>query len=246
MTADRLYHDPALVRFYDLENGWGDDLDHCRAMAAGAGSLLDLGCGTGVFAASLGGPCEVVGVDPARAMLAVARNRPGGDRVTWVEADARSLRLERRFDLVVLTGHAFQVFLSDADQRAVLATIAAHLRPRGRFIFDTRNPLLEEWRAWTPEASRRRFEDPDLGTIEAWNDVAHDSQTGIVTYETHYLALAGGGRWSASSHIRFTPRETLERRLDAAGLVADHWLGDWRGASWAASAPEIIAVGRLR
>jgi SAM-dependent methyltransferase len=80
----------------------------------------------------------VFGVDPAAAMLDIARRRPGGDKVAWVHADAQSVRLGRRFDLVLLTGHAFQVFLTGEDQKAVFSTIAAHLAPEGRFIFVAR------------------------------------------------------------------------------------------------------------
>ena len=120
--------------------------------------VLDLGCGTGLLAAALGEGGEVFGVDPAAAMLDVARRRAGGQRVTWVEADARTVRLGRRFDLIVMTGHAFQVLLTDDDQRAVCETIAAHLVPGGTFIFDSRNPAAEEWREWTPAASRRAFD----------------------------------------------------------------------------------------
>lgn len=245
-ASDRLYHDPALVRFYDLDNGWGADLDFCLGLAGNARSVLDLGCGTGRFAARLAGSREVAGVDPAAAMLDVARRRPGGDRVAWIEADARTVRLGRRFDLVVLTGHAFQVFLTEADRRAALATIAAHLAPGGRFVFDVRNPLAEEWRQWTPDLSRRLLDDPDLGRVEAWNDVSHDARTGIVTYETRYRALAGGGRWAATSRIGFTGRETLARLMDEAGLVVERWMGDWRGAPFEPASPEIIALGRLQ
>src|SRR3546814_10383004 len=103
-----------------LENGCGADFDFCRRLAAEAKSVLDLGCGTGELAVALSEGCDVVGVDPAPAMIEVARRRPGGDRVTWIEADARDLRLGRRFDLVLLTGHAFQVFLTRDDQAAEL------------------------------------------------------------------------------------------------------------------------------
>ncbi|HTE82339.1 MAG TPA: class I SAM-dependent methyltransferase, partial [Reyranella sp.] len=159
MEADRLYGDPDLAQFYDLENGWAEDLDHCRNLAEDCASVLDLGCGTGLFAASLR-QCDVVGVDPAAAMLDIAAKRPDGDRVQWIQGDARTVRLDRRFDLVVLTGHAFQVFLSDEDRAAVLRTIAAHLAPEGRFIFDSRNPDFRQWRAWTPANSKRQIEHP--------------------------------------------------------------------------------------
>ncbi|WP_366510106.1 class I SAM-dependent methyltransferase [Mesorhizobium sp.] len=65
----------------------------------------------------------------AASPASIPRRRAGGQRVDWVEADARDVRLGRRFDLVLLTGHAFQVFLTPEDREAVLATIAAHLAP---------------------------------------------------------------------------------------------------------------------
>ncbi len=243
MEADRLYDDPDLAQFYDLENGWAEDLDYCRVLAGSCTSVLDLGCGTGLFAASLMG-CDVVGVDPAAAMLDIAASRPGGDRVRWVRGDARTVRLGRRFDLVVLTGHAFQVFLGDEDRAAVLCTIAAHLAPAGRFIFDSRNPEFRQWRAWTPGNSRRTIEHSALGRVLAWNDAACDPVTGIVTYGTFYK-LADGRQHSSQSRIAFPSQQRIAAAIGAAGLFVDRWLGDWSGTSYAPASPEIIPIGRL-
>ena len=240
---DRLFEDPDLVRYYDADNGWGDDTRFCRALAEGARSVLDLGCGTGLLAAALGGGREVWGEDPAAAMLAVARQRDGGAGVTWVEADGRSVRLGRRFDLVLMTGHAFQCLLTDADQRAVCETIATHLAPGGRFIFDSRNPTVEEWRGWVPERTEREFDHPELGRIQAWNDVRMDQATQIVTYETCYQSNMGSIQ-KATSRIRFATRDDIAARLAEAGLAAERWLGDWSGATWSETSPEIIPIGR--
>jgi SAM-dependent methyltransferase len=243
---DRLYSDPDLVRFYDLDNAWGPDSALCRRLAAEARSVLDLGCGTGRLAAAIaqdGG--AVVAVDPAAAMLEVARQREGGDRVEWIEADARTLRLNRRFDLIVLTGHAFQVFLTPADQAAVLTTIALHLNPRGRFIFDSRNPAAEEWKEWTPENARWELTHPTLGRVEAWNDARHDPATGIVTYETHYRIVASGRHLKAESRIRFTEKEELEALIIEAGLHVTRWFGDWQESPWTPASKEIIPLGGL-
>lgn len=242
---DRLYRDPDLTDFYDLENGWAPDTEFCRLLAADARAVLDLGCGTGLLAAALAGAGrEVVGLDPAAAMLDVARARPGGDNVTWVEADARTFRCDRRFDLIVMTGHAFQCLLTDADQQALLATIAHHLAPQGRFIFDSRNPALAEWREWLPDESQRVIDHPRFGAVTAWNDVAHDAATGIVTYWTYYRIEATGKVFSADSRIRFTPKDLIAANIAAAGLAIDHWLGDWQGGPWHAGAREIIPLGR--
>lgn len=243
---DPLYSDPQLAQIYDSNFGPDRaDFEFCTRLAANAGSVLDLGCGTGTLLAVLSEGREVTGVDPAGAMLEIARRRPGGDIATWVEADARTVRLDRHFDLVLLTGHAFQVFLTRDDQRAVLETIARHLSPGGRFVFDTRNPLVQAWKRWTPENSRGRIEHPVHGAVEVWNDVSEDPATGIVTYETHYRIVETGKMLSADSRIAFPARDVVEELLESAGLVAEHWYGDWQGNSLHDDRPEIIPVGRL-
>jgi SAM-dependent methyltransferase len=245
-TDDRLYSDPDLVQFYDIENEGGADLAYCLRLAKDRRSVLDLGCGTGQLAAALADGRSVAGVDPAAAMLKVARHRPNGQKVDWVEADARDVRLGRKFDLVLLTGHAFQVFLTQNDQASVLRTIAHHLAPGGLFIFDSRNPEMEEWRSWNPQESERILEHPLLGKIKAWNDTARDTVTGVVTYETNYEVLASGRRLSAKSKIAFPTREALDEMLDDAGLHVEDWLGDWTGGTCCRTSPEMIPVGRLR
>jgi SAM-dependent methyltransferase len=244
--TDRLYSDPDLVQFYDIENEAGVDFDYCVGFAEDAGSVLDLGCGTGQLAAALADRRSVTGVDPAPAMLDIAGRRAGGQRVDWVEADARNVRLGRRFDLVLLTGHAFQVFLTPQDREAVLRTIAAHLAPDGRFIFDTRNPATEEWLEWTPERSQRELSHPGLGMVRAWNDFRRDPATGVVTYSTHYEIPDNGRVLSAESKIAFPAKESLAQMLDETGLVVEEWLGSWRGEPYGPASPEIIPIGRLR
>ena len=247
---DPLFRDPEFASFYDIENGDEaesnrGDFAFCRSLAAQAESVLDLGCGTGELTASLAPGRRVTGADPAAAMLDVARNRPGGDKVRWVEADARNLSIGETFDLIVLTGHAFQVFLTDQDAAAVLATIARHLSPNGRFIFDTRNPAYEAWTTWTPETSERIVTHPVHGQVKAWNDVEFDDATAIATYQTFYKLPAIGKTLSASSQIRFIGRDRLAELITEAGLQVDQWLGDWQGAPYEAHSKEIIPIGRL-
>lgn len=244
MIDDRLYIDPELVQFYDLENEGGDDVDFIMGFVGDAKSVLDLGCGTGALTAMLADGRAVTGADPAPAMLDVARKRCGGDRVEWVEGDARSLRLGKSFDLVILTGHAFQVFLTADDQRAVLDTIAAHLASDGRFIFDSRNPLAREWQEWGPDDSRRTVAHPTFGAVDAWNDAVQDAVTGIVTYDTFYRVPADGRQFHAQSRIAFPAQQALAEMIAAAGLVVDRWLGSWQGAPYAPDTGEIIPIGR--
>src|SRR6185312_4638644 len=95
MNLDRHYVDPRLVELYDHDNPRGADTDFYLRLAVtlDARHILDLGCGTGLLTrefADVEGRF-VMGVDPAPAMLAVARRQPGADRVHWVEGDASAL-----------------------------------------------------------------------------------------------------------------------------------------------------------
>ena len=61
------------------------------AGVAGAGHVLDLGCGTGSLAFALDAP-RVTGLDQAEAFVAAARARAGGDpRFTFDQGDAQAL-----------------------------------------------------------------------------------------------------------------------------------------------------------
>jgi ubiquinone/menaquinone biosynthesis C-methylase UbiE len=242
---DALYQDPALARFYDWDNPWPADFDWFLTLVEGAGSALDLGCGTGLFSVALAGRCaEVVGVDPAAAMLEIARARAGGERVTWVHAAAQGLDLGRRFEAVVMTGHAFQTLLTPADRAACLATIARHLAPGGRFFFDSRNPEAREWLDWTPEATREVREHPAHGQVERWNSAEATEVPGVIEYQTHYR-VPDGRHWQARSRIAFPALEELSAAIDQAGLRVDRWYGDPAGGPLRPGCPDIIPLGGL-
>ena len=245
-----LYEDRALATFYDTaQRPERRDFEFCLKLADGAGSVLDLGCGTGELAIALTDETSshrhVVGLDPAASMLALAASKEGGDQVHWVQGDARSARLGEVFDFVVLTGHAFQVFLTEADRAACLSTIACHLAPDGVFVFDTRNPHYTGAKENSREKSLRRFQHPQLGQIEAWNQSRYDKEQAILTYSNHYRVLETGEERSGQDQIAYTSQPDLAGLIKAAGLRVDRWLGDWDGSPFSAESYDIIPVGRL-
>jgi ubiquinone/menaquinone biosynthesis C-methylase UbiE len=92
--ADEGFEHPRLAAIYDALDADRSDLDVYVGIAEelGARRVLDVGCGTGTFAILLADRgFEVTGVDPALAMLEVARAKPGGYRLRWIHGDATSL-----------------------------------------------------------------------------------------------------------------------------------------------------------
>ena len=75
--------------------------------------VLDVGCGTGALLSlshDRGHQGRLVGLDPATGMLDQARKQQG---VEWLQGDINTVRFDSQFDLIVMSGHAFQVLVGD-------------------------------------------------------------------------------------------------------------------------------------
>lgn len=237
------YADPRLAEVYDALNPPGAHTAFYLDLAADVPlGILDLGCGTGLLACELAARGhDVTGADPAAAMLAVARRRPGGDLVRWVEADAAGLPASARFDLVIMTGHVFQIFLTDSDVRAALRAASDQLAPGGRIALETRNPAAREWAEWNP---RDTWQHIDAAGVAA--DVYYDIRSvdgELVTYETCYR-FAGEDPLTVPETIRFTDQDEVAAVLADAGLTQVTWYGDWDRSPVSPSSPELIAVAQ--
>lgn len=246
MPFDAVFADPTLARLYDACNPLTDERLAVTTLAGDAPiNVLDLGCGTGRVAlafAELGH--EVVGVDPARAMLQLARARDPHHHVCWIEADARSFDLVERFELIVMTGNVFQVFLTDDDAHVVLANAGRHLVPGGRLTFETRDPDAREWEEWTPDRTREIVRVDGVGDVEV--SYAFREQRGeLLTFETRHV-LPDGTRFETPSTLRFRTKEQVGTLLAAAGFDEIEWWSDWRGTPWSAGTLEIVPVARAR
>ena len=187
-----------------------------------AEAVLDVGCGTGALlrrAREAGHAGRLCGLDPADAMLDQARTRSD---IEWVLGDLASVAWDQEFDLVVMTGHAFQVFVEDDELRASLAAIRSALTEDGHFAFETRNPLVREWERWNP-----------------------DSVDGDVVSFTTTFTSPGWDRPQVSrSTLRFLDADSLASFLSGAGLAIEEQFGDWDRQPLTDTSPEIITIAR--
>jgi SAM-dependent methyltransferase len=244
MKVELQYVDPRLVVLYDLENKRGADTDFYLSLAAelGAGKIIDLGCGTGSLTRELATDGrEVIGVDPAAAMLAYARQQPGAERVEWVEGDASVLG-RAAADLVIMTGNVAQVFLEDEEWDAALRAIYGALRPGGYLAFESRNPDDRGWERWTPENTYAQFDSPN-GPMESWLEVVRVAN-GWVYLQGHNVFQATGEVLVVDSELRFRTLAELTDSLNQAGFVVEQVYGDWQRGPVVSSSRVLVMVAR--
>jgi len=205
------------------------------------GPVLELGVGTGRVAREIARRgIDVVGVDLMREMLEHAEARLARepravrDRVELRRGDLRDVRLGGRFPLVISPFNVFMHLYELRDVERALATVRAHLRPRGHFAMDVLMP---------DAASLAR--DPDriyrCGTIRHTGDgrrylyrerFRYDPVTQVQTIDLIFQDAEDLGKLKVTplAHRQFFPAE-LRALLHYNGLLCEAVWGDFdRGA----------------
>ncbi|MFJ4081394.1 class I SAM-dependent methyltransferase [Streptomyces iakyrus] len=225
--ADDCFGHPRLAAIYDPLDPDRSDLDAYLRMAEefGAHRVLDIGCGTGVFALLLADRgVDVVGVDPAQAFVDVARANPRSERVRWICGDATALP-PLQVDLATMTANVAQEIVdSDTWQKTLRGAYEA-LRPGGHLVFETRDPARRAWDEWTREHSHRVTEVPGVGSVESWVQLTEVSWP-LVSFRWTYVFAEDGQVLTSDSTLRFREREEVETDLLTQGYVVE----DVRGA----------------
>lgn len=157
--------------------------------------------------------------------------------------DLGSVAWAGEFDLVVMTGHAFQVLVTDAQLRSSLAAVRSALADDGCFAFETRNPASQDWDRWT---SRR----PDVVTNRAGRTIqmARRVETPFDGDNLSFSHTFTSPDWVepqvSHSTLRFLKAADLESFLSEAGMTIEAQFGDWDRSPLSERSPEIITLAR--
>jgi SAM-dependent methyltransferase len=221
-----------------------------------ASSVLELGVGTGRVAIAIArAGIEVVGIDRMPPMLDRLHDRLGREaravreRITLREGDLRSIRLRRRFPLIVAAFNVFMHLYTRTDVERALATCLVHLAPRGRLAFDVLNPDL---RALVRDPSRfykgRPIKDPTTGRRLAYSEAFEydaPAQTQMITSAFRDLEDPRDVFVRPLAHRQFFPAE-LEALLHYNGFSIEHRWGDFAESAFDGTSESQVIVCKAR
>ena len=173
-------------------------------------------------------------------MLAQARRRAD---IEWVLGDLASVDWKDQFELIVMTGHAFQVLVGDDELRAALMAIRSALTDNGRFAFETRNPAARAWESWRPE-NAVEVGDGQGRTVRITTEVVAPFDGRTVSFTHEFTSLGWHSSEVSRSTLRFAGADALASFLAEAGLAIEEQFGSWDRQALTQSSPEIITIAR--
>ncbi len=125
LYADKAYSDEVNFILQCLQSV------ECKPM-----TIMDLGCGTGRHALEMAKRgLNVTGVDMSETMLQMGQEACG-DKIKLIQGDARTVRLNEKFDAVTSLFHVMSYQNTEDDALAHLTTAYEHLNKDGIFLFD--------------------------------------------------------------------------------------------------------------
>ena len=253
----------AFARYYDLDVAdERDDINlYLSAASASDGPILELACGSGRVCIPLAGAGhEVTGVDRDADMLARATaqwqdrksHTPSGRNgsLRLVRGDITTIRLGRRFDLVILAFNSLLLLDGEAGRRAALATIREHLTPDGRAMLDVWQPSPSDLELYDGRVINDWVKvDPETGESVAKSTVAtYDESTRSATIGTRYEVSRGEERilrLDRTDRISFVSRHELLHEMEAEGLQVQSDLGADGSAGTAREGDRLTVIAAL-
>ncbi len=218
------------------------------------GPILEYGAGNGrilVPMAETG--VEVVGVDLSAEMLGAlakrAKSLPDSvrRRISWKRGDMRTLRLRRKFPLVLATFNTVLHLYERRDIERFFARVHEHLSPRGRFVFDFSVPHGEDL-VFDPDRSYGAppIRHPTTGQITRYAErFEYDLMRQIMLIQMEFRP-GRGDAWSVPlTHRQFFPAE-MEALLHYNGFTDIRFTADFTDRPPSNTSDTLVVTCRSR
>jgi SAM-dependent methyltransferase len=220
------------------------------------GPVLEYGVGNGRIAiAAARHGARVTGVDHSKPMLDDLAARLAEEpaavraRVTLKRGDMRTVRLGKRFPLVVCPFNAALHLYGRKDVEEFLASVRTHLAPGGRFVCDLSIPVFEDLlREPTRAYKAPRFRHPSTGEMVDYQEhFDYDRVRQILFVSMEFSPRGAPDRaWTTPlAHRQFFPQE-WEALLHYNGFEVVSVHGDFYGGPVDRGSDVMVWTARAR
>ena len=204
-------HDVAFTDFVRVAAPWL--LRTLRSNGIRDGLVVDLGCGSGRWAAALlRAGYDVEGIDLSRSMIALAKRR--APKATFRVASLLTAKIPKCAAVTSIgecVNYAFDRRNSDAALKKLFQRVFESLSPGGLFIFDAAEPGLADARKW--------MESEAEGWAILLEVTAQPSKRRAVRRMTIFRRVSGSYRRTEEQHpMRLYSRAELRAMLERAGF----------------------------
>jgi SAM-dependent methyltransferase len=234
-----------------------DDVAFYVSLAQAApGAVLEYGIGNGRIALPMARAGKVVaGIDHSAPMLADLRDKVAHEpiavrkRIRAVRGDMRSVRLRRRFPLVLATFNTALHLYARTDVERFLARVREHLTDDGLFVVDLSTPRLEELTRTPSEPFHvPRFRHPTANVVVKNRerfDYDPVRQVLFVSMEFEPVDARKPGWMTPLAHRQFFPQEWAAL-LHYNGFDVERVEGDFTGGPLTADSDVMVWRARRR
>lgn len=212
------------------------------------GTVLELGCGTGRLTLPLAEEVSITGLDLSKPMLDLARKKAKEKNlnIEFIHGDMTNFDLNRKFNLILMTGNAFAHLETRSQVEDSLACVKQHLAENGRLIFDCHSPnlkiLTRDPSEWYPFVE---YPDPDgKGIVTITERMEYNRATQIGRLNLHHKL--GEIEETHSVNLRMFYPQELDALLHYNGFEIEIKYGDYEGQLFNSESNSQIVVCKLQ
>ncbi|CCN49416.1 conserved hypothetical protein [Vibrio nigripulchritudo MADA3029] len=209
-----------------------------------ATSLLDVCCGTGLVTIPLSNDLKrTVGIDFSLPMLRYANEKSKDlNDVEFYEADATNFCIGETFDLISMTGNAFQAFITESSLKAVLGNIRQHMHSNSLFVFDTRLLCQSNLEAMSICEYRDSYIGPNGEQVQVEGKGSKHQQfenTILLDIRREYQS---GERYDSQIELKYWSLDEVRQHLASCNLEVVEMYADWNKTPIEDSSTNLVAV----
>lgn len=205
-------YDRIISRQIDFDGYCSFLLEQCRNRGIDVRTVLDVGCGSGIFTQQLlNRKIDTAAFDISEDMLALAQRRLG-DNCALFCADMTDFCMEQQFDAAFCTLDVLNHLSGVRDLRRAVKSIAKCIKSGGAFIFDVNTPYKHK-----NELGNNTFVFEDENYYLVWQNFTSGVTTDMLI-DCFIENKDGWQRYSEEFSERAYTHETIEKILKESGF----------------------------